>query len=1099
MATSMPDQTLSKTSPVLGGELRRFELRPDFSRNPGAEVRLAERSRILAKSFCSQLDVFAQQNGSTPCQLHLAAFATLLARYSGETSIVLGIGANDESLSLDLSGNPTFHELLQRAGEAEGATSLQDLHFHIVGLHVSAEQLAGSVLLSCDFDHQLFRVETIDRLLHHLELLLGEILHRPGRKLAEYSFLTADERKRLLVDWNATSADYPRDLSLPQLLGRRTAQAGESVAIGFGEQKLSYAELDGRVDHLAHYLAQLGAGPGAVIGILVDRSPEMIVALLAVLKTGAAYLPLDPAFPAARLEFMAGDTEIAGLITTSTLAGTLAKRTGSGVFTVLLDTIPLDQPSSVPVPAFERQIDPESLAYILYTSGSTGKPKGVELQHRAVVNLLCAMQAHVQLRPGDSLLAVTTLSFDIAGLELLLPLMTGSRIELASQAQASDPLLLRDLLQKIQPALMQGTPTCWRMLIDAGWNGSETLKILVGGEQITRQIADALLDRGSAVWNCYGPTETTIWSTISRLERDSRPVTIGRPLANTTLYVLDAYGQLLPQGAAGELYIGGDGVARGYLKRPDLNAERFIPNPFGPGRLYRTGDIVRYQPDGRLEILGRNDCQVKVRGFRIEPGEIEAALSACPQVRAAAVVVRTPASGESVLAGYFVPGPGAEVQAIRTWLANRIPDYMVPTFLLPMPELPATLNGKIDRNALPDPETERGTPEPALDPLEATLIAIWEAVLKVRPVGRTQNFFDLGGHSILAAKVFALMEKKLGTALPLAALFHAPTVEKLADVIRKSNWKPLWSSLVAIRPAGTKSPFFIVHPIGGNVLNFAGFCGHFGPDRPIYGLQARGLNNEEAPHTSIQEMASDYVCSIRSVQPEGPYLIGGFSAGGVVAFEMAQQLRAAGQQVATLALLDTEAPLLPQAEGPSVVRATDWVRTFKLNLYYASRMRLKEFLIRKAINFRTRTRLMMWNMRERRGTQPARLTAEEGFLLAMKRYVPRPYAGNAILFCAGDAFRNPPPRVAWQGLIEGDLDIHPISGDHDTILQEPHIGVLARLLESCIETTSLRDAENPGAAVSSDRIPLSTSASGVGTLKNHLPDFTEFQHESQMR
>ncbi len=1036
----------------------RFELMPDFSRNTQAKALVSVQSRPLTKSFASRIDAFADQHGATPGTLFLASVATLLSRYSGETAILLGAGNN--TVSLDLSGDPAFLDFLPRVLASDLPVSFGAITIRTDGLQ-----------LTCQFDSQLFRSSTIERLLEHLEQLVGDVLRNPRQKLSEISFLPLEERARLLFEWNETKADYPRNLSIHQLMERSAVRVPDSCALAFGEKTLSYAELDTRANRLAHYLVQRGAGPGSVIGIFLDRSFDMMVSLLAVLKTGSAYLPLDPAFPASRLEFMAEDAAISALITSSALAGKLSVKTQ----TVLMD----EERSAIdrmPATALDHNVDAESLAYVLYTSGSTGKPKGVQIQHRSVVNLLHAMQAHVQMNTADSLLAVTTLSFDIAGLELLLPLMIGSRIILASYAETSDPMVLRDLIQRTQPSMMQATPATWRMLIDVGWTGLQGLKILVGGEKVTRELADALLERGSEVWNCYGPTETTIWSTICRLERDGLPVTIGRPLANTTLYVLDGGQRLLPQGAAGELYIGGDGVTRGYLNRPELNAERFIPNPFGTGRLYRTGDLVRYQPAGRLEILGRNDSQVKIRGFRIELGEIEEVLAACQQVRAAAVVVRTPASGESVLAGYFVPNGPVDVVAIRTSLAGRMPEYMVPTFLVPMKDLPLTLNGKIDRKALPTPDADAALPavEPVTDRLEATLIGIWESVLGVHPVGRTQNFFDLGGHSVLAAKAFARMEKMLGTVLPLATLFQAPTVEKLAQVIRNSNWKPLWSSLVAIRPGGTKPPFFFVHPIGGNVLTFAGFCGHFGPDRPIYGLQARGLDGLETPHTLVEEMASDYIRGIRSVQPEGPYFIGGFSAGGVVAFEMAHQLEAVGQHVAMLALLDTEVPPFQRKGGSPAARLRHWARTFEVNLRYASRMRVPEFLVRKSSNFRMRSKLLVWGIRERLGLeiQPSRLSAEEGFLLAMRRYVPHPYQGSATLFRSADGSDYQDPKLGWEGLIEGHLDIQQVSGDHDTILQEPHIGMLARLLEGCLEQAPRRDLpKSTSPTESSDRIP----------------------------
>ncbi len=1031
-----------------------FPLLPDFSRSSRSAGKKSVECRFLAKGFTARVDAFVNQAGSTPGALYLGALATLLSRYSGETVIAVGIGG--QVVSLDLSGDPQFRDLLPQIRNSE-----LPLHFNFGDVEVFLAQLGDGIQLICEFDGRLFRTDTVQRLLQHFQALLEDILLHPLYKLSEFSFLSEDERERLLVEWNATSVKYPRELSIPHLLERSAAQAPCSIAVVFGEQTLSYAQLDARANQLARHLERKGVGPGAVAGILLDRSIEMIAALLAVLKTGAAYLPLDPAFPASRLEFMAEDAGIAVLITSKALREKLKANTAR----VLLDEERLEI-DKLPATALGRDSDPESVAYVLYTSGSTGQPKGVPVRHSSVVNLLFGAQAHLQLRPQDSLLAVTTLSFDIAALELLLPLMTGSRIVLGSREQISDPLALRDLYQKTKPSLMQATPSTWRLLIDVGWNGSPDLKILVGGERVTRELADTLLDRAGAVWNCYGPTETTIWSTICRLERDGQPVTIGRPLANTSLYVLDANQQLIPQGAAGELYIGGDGVAHGYLNRPQLNAERFISNPFGAGRLYRTGDIVRYQPDGRLEFIGRNDGQVKVRGFRIELGDVEEALAACPHVRSAAVVVRTPQSGETVLAGYFVPETSEEtdVSAIRSWLASRVPEYMVPTFLVAMKALPLTPNGKIDRNALTIPDVEAAkTPEPVRDRLEATLIGIWESVLGVRPIGRTQNFFDLGGHSVLAAKVFARMERSLGTALPLATLFQAPTVEKLAKVIRKSDWKPLWSSLVAIRPAGTKPPFFFVHPIGGNVLTFAGFCEHFGPDRPIYGLQARGLNGEETPHTFIREMASDYIRSIRSVQPDGPYSIGGFSAGGVVAFEMAQQLRAAGQEVATLALFDTEVLTLRRSEGSVTARARRWMRTVKMNLRYAWRMRPAEFLLRKSSNFKMRSKLLLWEIRERLGldVQPSKLTAEEGFLLALRRYVPRPYPGSATLFRAGDGSDYPEPKLGWEGLIGGCLYIQEVSGDHDTILQEPHIGMLARRLEGCLES----EAQNSGHSI----------------------------------
>ena len=1037
-------------------------MRPDFARTHRIEAQTAVASRRIASSFAQ------------PPEHVLGALAILLSRYSSETEVEIGLQPN-EALSLDLYGDPTFSEVLRRIGDAVRHPHRdKDLVFHL------AEQS-----VSCEYNSRLYRSITIEAFLEHLELLNGDIANNPERKLSDFSFLPAAETHRLLVEWNSTASEYPRATCIQDLLEQNAKHAPNAIAAQFQapqsqEQTLTYAELNTRANQLAHTLAERGAGPGSLVGISLERSLEMLIAVMAVLKTGAAFLPLDPTFPKPRLEFMASDAAIQILITSHSLAGSLK----TGAVTILIDRQTAAQPGA----PLGRTLDPASIAYVLYTSGSTGKPKGVRIPHRAAINLLYGMQAHVGLQPGESMIALTTLSFDIAMLELFLPLLAGGRVVIASRTQATDPRALAALIEQTKPALMQATPVTWRLLVETGWNGSPKLKILIGGEAVSRELADALLERGAAVWNVYGPTETTIWSTICRLQRDGQPISIGRPIANTTLYVLDVNFRLVPIGVPGELYIGGDGVACGYLNRPELTAERFIANPFGnPGVLYRTGDIVRYLPDGRLEILGRNDGQVKVRGFRIELGDVESALCACPEVSAAAAAVRHSAAGESILIGYFVPRPGftADAATLRASLASHLPDYMVPTFLVQLSELPLTPNGKVDRKALPAP----GTVQPELtaasrgaDALETTLLGIWESTLGIRPIRTSDNFFDLGGHSVLAARIFARMEKVLGKSLPLATLFQAPTVETLAAVIRKSEWKPMWSSLVPIRPAGTKAPFFFVHPIGGNVLNFSGFCSHFGPDQPIYGLQARGLNGEEAPHTTVEEMAADYIQSIRGVQPEGPYYIGGFSAGGVVAFEIARQLQSVAQPVGILALLDTEILTHSQEDSSTQHRLHHWFRMARLNLRFASRVSPLEFLDKKLFNLRMRRKLLAWSVRERLGLSidPSILSAEEGFLLAFKRYVPLPYCGDATLFRTGDGTGYRDPNLGWGPIIGGHLDIQEVTGDHDTILQEPHIGMLARLLETSLAKATSNDFHQPVAnPVASPVIPTAGRTAAV--------------------
>lgn len=914
--------------------------------------------------------------------------------------------------------------------------------------------------IRCEYDARLYRPGSVGSFLDRLEVLLANAARHAGAPLEDLPILTEKEEQRLLVEWNETASDYPRGASVHSLLEQAALRFPKSVAAQFQARTITYRDLNSCADAMAGALTKLGARAGTIVGISLDRSLDMLTAVYAVLKTGAAFLPLDPAFPPERLRFMAADADIRVLVTSRSHGGKI--ETPAARFFV--DESPAAADSGIREGAPAAASD--SPAYVLYTSGSTGKPKGVSVSHRSVVNLLTSMQGHVGLKAGESLLAVTTLSFDIAMLELFLPALTGARTSIASRAQAADPRALAALIQRTKPALMQATPVTWRLLVETGWTGAPNLKILIGGERVSRPIADALLDRSAAVWNVYGPTETTIWSTICRLERNGLPISIGRPLANTVLYVLDSRLRPAPVGAPGELYIGGDGVALGYLNRPELTAERFVRNPFGDGRLFRTGDLVRYLPDGGLEILGRNDAQVKVRGFRIELGDVENALAACAGVAAAAVAAHEGEDGETFVAGYFSPRAGIapDLGRIRAELVERLPAYMVPAFLLPVSEFPLTPNGKIDRKALPKPTAAPPAPVAAATAggakdLTAMLTAIWESALGVHPIGPSDNFFDLGGHSVTAARMFAQLERALGKSMPLASLFQAPTIAELAALIQRSDWRPMWSSLVPIRPGGTKPPFFFVHPIGGNVLNFSGFSSHFGSDQPIYGLQARGLDLDAAPHTTVEEMAEAYIRNIREVQRDGPYYIGGFSAGGVVAFEMARQLQAIAQPVGILALLDTEL-LTPPEGGARKASALHWLRVIRANIRYASQMSAREFVDKKLFNFRMRRKLFAWSMRERLGRpiDPSVLNAEEAFLLALKRYEPKPYYGDATLFRAGDGGGYLDPELGWSGIILGRLDIREVSGNHDTILQEPHIGMLARLLEGCLGRPGVSDS-----------------------------------------
>jgi amino acid adenylation domain-containing protein len=610
----------------------------------------------------------------------------------------------------------------------------------------------------------------------------------PKRRLSELSLLTEAERHQLVVELNRTGRDYPRQALMQELFEGQARQAPEHTALRFGATALSYGELEGRANRIAQALRSRGVGRGQRVGLCVERGAEMLAAVLGILKAGAAYVPLDPAFPQERLRFMAEDAQLALLVSSSALAGSFGLPRERQL---LLDTDAAAlaaQSGERLAPDAALDAGPEDAAYVIYTSGSTGKPKGVVVPHRAVVNFLSSMAREPGLSADDVLVAVTTLSFDIAVLELQLPLTLGATVVIASREQAIDGHALKTLLEQTGATVMQATPVTWRLLLEAGWQGGKGFKALVGGEGLPQELAESLIASGIELWNMYGPTETTVWSTCARITDTARGITIGKPIANTTVYILDAHNNLCPIGVPGELCIGGEGVTLGYWNRPELTAERFIPDPFStpPGaRLYRTGDRARWRNDGTLEHLGRLDFQVKIRGYRIELGEIETAIARHAAIREVVAVAREDIPGDQRLVAYLVAeNPPADwVDQLRAQLRAALPEYMVPSAFVVLDKLPLTPNAKIDRKALPAPErsaSDEAAYVAPCTPTEEILAGIWAEVLKLERVGRDDNFFELGGHSLLAMQVAARVRGALGVDLPLRKIFATQTIANLA-------------------------------------------------------------------------------------------------------------------------------------------------------------------------------------------------------------------------------------------------------------------------------------------------------------------------------
>ncbi len=930
-------------------------------------------------------------------------------------------------------------------------------------------ELKESTIGYFKYNSDFLDASTVARIAGHFQNLLEAIAFNPNLEVAQLPVLSPSDRHQLLIDWNSTKQDYP-SLTIHQLFEAQVELTPDAVAVGFEEEQLTYRELNSRANQIAHYLQALGVEPDVLVGICVERSLDMVVGLLGILKAGGAYVPIDPAYPPERLAYMLEDSQVKVLLTQQKLLGVPSHQAQVVYLDKDWETIQQhreDNPNT--------GVNPQNLAYVLYTSGSTGLPKGVQIAHQSVVNFLNSMRQAPGLTEQDIILAVTTISFDIATLELYLPLIVGARLVLVSREVAADGMQLHQLLVKCDVTAMQATPATWRLLLAAGWEGSPRLKILCGGEALPSDLASRLLEKSASLWNLYGPTETTIWSTVYNLgayrqvaRKQDAPVLLGHPIANTQIYILDRYLQPVPIGVTGELHIGGIGLARGYLNRPDLTAEKFIPNPFEDlesSRLYKTGDLARYLPDGNIEYIGRIDNQVKIRGFRIELGEIEKALAKHSEVLQSVVIPRTEA-GYQQLVAYVVPKQEQPLPStLRSFLQQKLPDYMVPAAFVVLDSLPLTPNGKINRRALPAPD-KSSFPNtsfvPPRDRIEQQLAQIWSEILDLHPVGVKDNFFDLGGYSFLALKLMAKIQQQFGKNLPLATLFQAPTIEELAKIIQSSTYVPINSSLVPIQPKGNKTPFFCVHPAWGHVLCYVKLSRYLGKEQPFYGLQALGFNEGEEPLSRIEDMACHYIKAIQTVQPEGPYQIGGWSFGGVVAYEIAQQLHQQGHEVSLLAMLDSYVPILldPNKKIDNAYLVGVLSRVFggmfgEDNL--VSPEELQGISLDKQIDYiiEKARRVNIFPPEVQQQQNRRIIDVLVGTLKATYTYVRRPYPGKATILRAREkGILVPDPTLVWVEfgavLAAREIEVIEVPGTHYTFVLEPHLPVLAERLGACL-------------------------------------------------
>jgi amino acid adenylation domain-containing protein len=1124
-----------------------LELPTDHPRPPVISYVGKKQHFELSKNLTEELRMLSQREGVTLFMMLLAAFQILLYRYSGQSDIVVGspiAGRNLEEneriigyfvntlvLRNDLSGNPSFIELLGKVRQmALEAYEYQELPFDKVveclnpersqsyhplfqvmfvlqtarkdlwelidvnsrtittdsetakfDLTLELEETATGINGCFEYRTDLFDDGTVSRMVGHFQTLLESVVANPQTPIANLSLLTPQETQQLLVEWNQTQTDYPQDKCIHQLIEQQVEATPDAVAVVFEGQQLTYRDLNSQANQLARYLQSLGVSSNALVGISVERSLEMAVGFLGIFKAGAAYVPLDPSYPAERLAFMLEDSQASVILTQKHLLNILPEYQAK-VICLDSDWTDIAQQSSENL---HVEIHSAALAYIMYTSGSTGKPKGVMISHQGLVNHNRAIAKLFELKSSDRMLQSASISFDIAVEEIFPTWITGGSLILRNEEVLASTRSFLEFVGKEQITILDLPTALWNEIVNGIAEFEEQLPnsvrlLAVGGEKASKvtylQWWDLVGNKCRWV-NTYGPTEATVVATFyepavhPESQNSISEIPIGRPIDNTKIYILDQYQQTVPIGVPGELHIGGAGVAQGYLNRPDLTEEKFILNPFAellPGsentRLYRTNDKARYLSDGNIEFLGRLDNQVKIRGFRIELGEIETLVNQHPQIKESIIIVREDVPGDKRIVAYIVPKSEQVIteEQIRNYLKEQLPTYMIPSGFVSLESFPLTPNGKLDRRALPAPEYHRQDDEQTFvaprNECEIQLAKIWQEVLNIQSISVQDNFFNLGGHSLLAVRLLTKIEKTFRKNLTLSVFFDNQTIEQLANLLSQETSSTQSKSLVTIKSGnGNKPPLFCIHALWGNILFYRDLISHLEPEQTVYGLEAQGLDGTQPPITSLSEMAAKYIQEIRAVQPNGPYYIAGHSLGGIVAFEMARQFHAQGDKVALLAILETSAPeyresrlAIESSQASKIKSHLD--ELWKLSLqdkfnYIGDRLEWHLRAGKMSIFYKTYLKYIKRSLVDLRILEVASANQK-----ALNSYEPVFYADRLTLFRAKDdqSKRFPQnPQRGW-GNITTNVEVYECPGKHTTVMQEPNVKVMAEKLNICL-------------------------------------------------
>jgi len=1145
-------QQLAEAPIVL--ELPTDRPRPSVQRFQGAiqnfalSPKLSEAARQLSRRegttlFMTLLAVFQTLLYRYSGQTDIVVGSPIAGRNQVETEDLIGFFVNTLVLRSKLAANMSFQQLVAQVREVTlAAYAHQDVPFdrlveeiqperdlghapmvqvvfalqtapvtelHLPGLRLSSLSVQSGaakydlilsvadtpegLVASVEYNTDLFESATIQRMMKHFGTLLEAVAESPEQTLSELRLLTREEERQIISEWNETFNDSPRDKCIQQLIESQVERSPEATALIFGRETLSYGALNRKANQLARHLQALGVKPETRVAMMMERSIEMVVAILAILKAGATYLPLDPSYPLERLSFILQDAQAQILLTQQALK----ERSMLPVETILcVDT----ESSHLPEPPeknVESSSTPDNSAYLVYTSGSTGTPKGVLVSQRALVNRVLSMIQIYELDQASRQFQFVSPAFDAFAEELFPTLVSGGALVVHPNPTALTPGELLGECERAGVTVLHIPPAYWHQLVEEVSTLEpmlDTLKLFItGGESSSVQrlakLAQLTAYRCRFV-NAYGPTEATITATAYEAVMESKAlarlpkIPIGRPLANTRTYVRDSEGQPVPIGVAGELYIGGINLAVGYLNNADMTAERFVPDPFSeePGaRLYRTGDLARYLADGNIEYLGRLDEQVKIRGFRVELEEIASVLRQHPSVNECVVIASDSGAGDKTLIAYFTSEQATDEleTELRNYVKQKLPHYMVPTDFVWLEYLPINPNGKVDRVALPAPNQARAKTEGNFcaprTTVERVLANIWVELLGVERVGVNNNFFELGGHSMLAVRLMARIQELFGQELPLSALFQSPTIEHLGQILEQEGESQPWSHLVAIQPNGSKPPFFCVHPAGGQVFCYYQLSRHLGNDQPFYAFEAQdfltiGENGEK--YNGIEERASIYLDALQLVQPMGPYLIGGWSFGGIVAFEMAQQLKRRGEEVALLAIIDSIAPIisteLDDAKllvGFALEAAAQSGRSLALTSNQLAGLKPDEQIdcvverLRQADVLPADMKQEIALTQARRVLQGSKLRSQ-----SITSYVPQQYGGPITVFTAE---LNPgwsedgsvseivklyqDPTKGWSAFTTAPVRAIAVPGYHATLLFEPHVCTLAQRLRTCIE------------------------------------------------